>query len=165
MRDAYTSLDESDRVFRHVTRGGGYFPGGQQLPLPGWLQPNKQDREEATRTGRRPGVSAWDLELTTFEGSWEIRDRETVERGGSVVAEEARAAFCGRVGDIRSIAASVPCDVDVVRDPLDPKYDPHGQGHVLIEGMQRLPEVAKKDHEAFLMRVTRVFTQIRPANG
>jgi hypothetical protein len=143
------------------------MPPGHQLPLPEWLEPTKEDVADAERTGRNPGLSVWDAELTSFHQACTWR--------GVNAAEEL--AFKAVVSNLRSVAASFQRDLDVVADPLDVELSEYlevvlrvatsdrdalvasAKGHSLLEGVRRPSGLAKSEHRSFRDALAQAFSK------
>lgn len=130
------------------------MPVGHQLPLPAWLEPTRQDIEDAERTGRPAGLSVWDVERTSRLQACRWRQ----------VDPSTELAFAAGVATIRQIGEAHERALDVVADPLDtgqpawanallgvPNDDREAQrrsaeGHSLVEGLRRPESSSKKQH-------------------
>jgi hypothetical protein len=107
------------------------------LPLPDWLEPTSTDKREAEVSGRPPGISVWDTELTTV-----AQARQHAGNGGH--------AFTLGVGALRTTAARFNRPLDVVRNPVPGEG---GDGHSLVEGMKRPEGLERRLQKDFLQAV------------
>lgn len=163
MRDRYSALGASARIFRLARRGGGHLPVGQRLPKPEWLNPTSEDVEEGERAGRPPGLSVWDAELTTVANACWFR--------GCLPANQE--AFAADVSSVVKIGASSGRTLSVVADrhpcpAMDARWGDRdereradlvraAEGHSLIEGIARPNDTTKNAHRAFLVALCEVF--------
>ena len=142
MLERYSPVPHSAEIFRHVKLGGGYFPTGRVHPLPGWIEPDRNDREEAAVTGRPPGVSCWDRSFSTVEASWEIRQQNAIATARATIPLDQRGAFSTIVERVYAVTSTKRPEVAIVYDPLEPALGPCAEGHALLEGLAR-PVAAK----------------------
>lgn len=165
MREQYERLANTTEVFRLVKQGGGFLPVGHRLPKPEWLEPSDEDMKEAARTGRRPGLSAWDTALSSVEQACTWGERDLSEQ----------LAFSASVANIDEAVLAHARIIDVVADPLDVNVQPQlsilnavplaeraslaasAEGHALIEGIRRADGTSKKDHRDFRAALSAVF--------
>lgn len=131
------------------------MPIGARLPLPEWLEPQKEDRAEAERSGRPAGLSVWSTPPAGHaDACWH-----------RCLDPETQRSFVTLVGTIRRIAQDHGRFVDVVADPLefDPMNECHGRvpqdaqgrfvealtGHSLVEGIRRPDGTSRSAHKDF----------------
>jgi hypothetical protein len=131
MADRFEPLDDDATYMRVATTGSRFLPQGHVLPDPQWLRPTSADEREAAERGRVPGLSGWELGLTTPEQAAELSDQP----GGRV--------FGVKAGALRRTALEKDIPIDVLHDPADvlaPR--PGWDGHAIMEGLAR-PERAE----------------------
>lgn len=168
MRDRYSPLNGSARVFRLARRGGGHLPSGHRLPKPEWLEPNDPDKSAAATSGRTPGISVWDAAYASVEDACWFRN----------IPRSSQEAFGATVQAILDVGAGHARAMGVV---VDPETVPTGEarwqaldesararltmaaeGHSLIEGISKPSGVARPDHRAFLDALVRTFQPHHP---
>lgn len=113
-------------VFRLVVPGGPFMPKGATQPLPDLFLPTHADRAEATRSGRPPGLSVWDHELTTLAQARVLAQRNEA------------AAFGLTAGVVRELGERAAIALHVCYDLEESGADqPGSTGHAVIEGLAR----------------------------
>lgn len=156
MRSRYAPLAPTTGVLRLAQRGKDYFPAGVEKPLPKWLEPTTEDKQEAQRSGRPAGLSVWDVALSTPASACWFGNRSPADQESFVAL--ASVIIATGVANQRTLA--------VVADPLPhPETDPRwpsldevtraglveaAEGHSLIEGIARPSGVSKTAHAALL---------------
>ncbi len=156
MRERYSPLPGEANVFRMARLGGGHLPHGHTLPLPEWLEPNKEDATAAQRSGRVPGISVWDCAVARPDDARWFRCRP---------AEESWQCFAISVERAKDIGRACGRAVELVADPVTlPQADVRlaalgaaererlasaGEGHSLMEGLKRTAGT-KVAHRSFL---------------
>lgn len=148
MDDRFEPLSASDTVLRLARRGSGYLPAGRVYPLPNWLAPTREDRDEAESRGRRPGLSVWDHARTTPDQARDMTDRPD------------EPAWCARVGPLLDKGRDHGVLIDVVRDPAEHlRPQPGWDGHSLIEGIARPPGAPKARYKALRASLIPLFSR------
>lgn len=143
MRSRFSALSDEAVVFRLAKEGGGHLPAGHVLPKRDWLEPNKEDKEEAKTTGREPGISVWERDQTTTSQAW--AHRGVVDLGPQHRAFRVVAGECGRLAKKWEREG-----VQVVADPIEPRDATWKEGHSLAEGLGRPSGVDRQRHWDFL---------------
>ena len=129
-RSLFEPLPDDAFVFRLAETGKLFLPRGALLPNAEFFHPSSEDEREAEKSGRSPGVSVWDRELTTVENAKRIRFSPGDLPDGV-------RAFGLLVKVVRSIGQKRAVAVDVVAVPLPPNNGPGADGHAHIEGLER----------------------------
>ncbi|MCP4679614.1 MAG: hypothetical protein GY854_29800 [Deltaproteobacteria bacterium] len=131
-RQQFEPLPDNALVFRVGQTGKEFFPEGARFPNEKFFVPSSTDVKEGKKRGRRPGLSAWDRELTTPDQAKTLMFNPTPSK--------AKLAVFGLItGTIRNIGQQAGVELDVVADPLTTRHEPGADGHALIEGLKRPP--------------------------
>lgn len=163
MAERYAQLSRETRVFRLARRGGGHLPAGQRIPKPEWLEPTDEDKRAGESSGRRPGLSVWDVAHTSVADALWFRD----------TTGEEQEAFAASVEKVCEVGRAHAREVAVVSDPVDVPRETSrwtalsaddqahlggaAAGHSLIEGISRTPEVSKLAHKSFRADLAEAF--------
>ncbi len=135
-RSQFDPLPDDAFVFRLAETGKSFLPKGARLPNAGFFRPSSEDEKEAERTGRPPGVSSWDRELTSVEDAKRIRFLPKDPPEGV-------RAFGLLVQTIRDVGLERDNELDVVAVPRPVEQGPGAVGHAHIEGLARKPGQAR----------------------
>ncbi len=133
MADRFDPLADDATCMRVATTGSRFLPKGHLLPDPEWLRPTSADQREAAERGRIPGLSGWELGLTTPAQAADLSGQP----GGRV--------FGAKAGALRRIALEKDIPIDVLHDPADvlaPR--PGWEGHATLEGLARPERAAER---------------------
>jgi hypothetical protein len=165
-RDRYAALPGGVGVFRTARVGGEFLPEGHLLPKPEWLEPTKDDQEEAKRSGRPPGLSVWEVPGATHAAACWIRRQDELQQR----------SFTAGVDKLMAVAAAHTRQLDIVADPLEhPVSDDRWSGlssdaqadvlgasdaHSLIEGIKRRAGLPEREHRSFREEFARSFAPL-----
>ena len=129
-RDIYDSLLDEAFVYRLAETGSAFLPKGENFPNASLFRPSSMDEKESATSGRPPGVSVWDRQLTC------VNDASRIRYSPKEPPEGIR-AFGLTVQRIREIAREREHHLAVVAVPLSPSLGEGANGHAHIEGLKR----------------------------
>jgi|JI10StandDraft_1071094.scaffolds.fasta_scaffold96919_2 hypothetical protein len=137
----YSSLNPDRFVFRVAEPDSRFLPRGHSRPDMAILDLSSEDKAEALRSGRRPGLSVWDATQTPLADA----QRLTKKWEGL--------AFGARVANLRAVGQAFERPLDVVTDPRPASDGPGAAGHALVEGLDRPKMTERQRQKDFLFAV------------